>query len=510
MTPGALPGRVPGENANRHLLRGGLFNSSSWAINTGIQLLMIPFLVRRFGMEGFGIYSLLVSIIGYSVLADLGLGQGVIKFVAEMKARGDFKALNQYVIAGLWVQTLLGGIGMSLLVIFSRQFLLLLKVPSDFMGAARIGLIWCAIAFFFTMITGTFMSVLMGLQRYDLTSRTTIMINMAMNAGIVLVLLFGGGFRSAVAVTAAFALVNGIIFFVLVKKNLPGLVLFGSFDFIHFRDLFRFSGFLFISRVASLFCNYILVFMISFFLGPVAVPLYSVPFKLVNGATGFLSMAAAVVFPFASEMSVEKNREKINAILIQSSRLLAAISIPMNLTIAVFARPILTVWMGTAFAVKAAPILSLLALMSMLSALTILPNLFTMGLGFAKIIGIFSLGTLASFMILVPLGLISMGIVGAGWAIVFSTMPGLALVAYEVKKIFFLPLGHYAREVLGFHVLPILLMFVYFVFFASWLPCGGIGLLVLPSLILLLYFSIEIISGRLPMKKIFISLIAGR
>ena len=97
------------ENAKQRLLRNRLFNSLSWVSGLLVQLLMIPFLVSRLGMGGFGIYSLLVSIIGYSLLFDLGLGQGVIKFVAEMKARGDVQALSRSVNAALWVQTLLGG-----------------------------------------------------------------------------------------------------------------------------------------------------------------------------------------------------------------------------------------------------------------------------------------------------------------------------------------------------------------------------------------------------------------
>lgn len=494
------------ENAKQRLLRNGLFNSSSWAINFTIQLLMIPFLVRHLGMTGFGIYSLLVSIIGYSVLVDLGLGQGVIKFVAEMKARGDAQTLNRSVSAALWVQTLLGGAGMTLLIVFSRRLLLLLKIPSVDLAAAQTSLYLCAVAFLFTMISGTFMSVLMGLQRYDLTSRTTIVTNLAMNAGIVFVVLAGGGIKLAVAVVAIFSIVNCLIFFILMKKIIPALTLFAAFDLVHFKKMFGFSGYLFISRISSSFCSYILFFVISFFLGPAVVPLYAVPMRLINGAMGFLSTSTAVVFPYASEISIKAGQEKINGVLIQGSRLAAAISMPINLAIAAFAKPILTVWMGNAFADRAAPILSLLGLMSMLGSLTTIPNLITMGLGFARVIGVFSVLTLVFYLVFVPLGLMIFGIYGAGWAVLLSSVPGLLLVVYEVKKIFVLPFWHYAREVLSFHLLPILLTLAYLVFWRAWLPCAGIWLLALPAFYLALYFSAQIICGQLPLKEFVASL----
>lgn len=494
------------ENVKQRLLRNGIFNSSTWVINSAIQLLMIPFLVRRLGMDGFGIYSLLVSIIGYSVLVDLGLGQGVIKFVAEMKARDDAHALNRSVSAALWAQTLLGGAGMILLIVFSRRLLLLLKIPPVAMAAAQTGLYLCAVAFFFTMISGTFMSVLMGLQRYDLTSRTTIVTNLAMNASIIFVLLAGGGFTLVVAVTAAFALINCLIFFILMKISIPALTLFAVFDFVHFKKLFGFSSYIFISRISGSFCSYILLFVISFFLGPAVVPLYAIPMRLINGAMGLLTTGSAVIFPFASEISIKASREKINGVLIQGSHLVAAISIPVNLAIAAFAKPILTVWMGNAFADRAAPILSMLGLMTMLGSLTTIPNLITMGLGFARVIGIFSLLTLVFYLVFVPLGLIVFGVYGAGWALLLSPVPGLLLVVYEVKKIFILPFWHYAREVLGFHLLPVLLTIVYLVFWRAWLPGAGIWLLALPAFYLALYFSAQIICRQLPLKEFVASL----
>ena len=499
-------GKTQPENINSRLLRNGLFNSSSWLINLVVQLLMIPFLVRRLGMDGFGIYSLLVSIIGYSVVVDLGLGQGVIKFVAEMKARGDMQALSRSVSAALWVQTLLGGAGMTLLIVFSRWLLLLLKIPPNDMAMAQAGLYLCAVAFFFTMISGTFMSVLIGLQRYDLTSRTTIVTNLAMNAGIVFALLAGGGFMQVIAVTAAFAFINCLIFFILMKKSIPALILSTAFNFIHFKKLFKFSGYIFISRVSSSYYSYILLFMISFFLGPAAVPLYAVPLRMLNGAMGFLNTATAVIFPFASEISIAASRERINSVLIQVSHLAAALSIPVNLAIAAFAKPILIVWMGNPFADRAAPILSLLALVSMLGSLTIIPNLMTMGLGHSRIVGIFSLLILVCYLVFIPLGLIAFGVYGASWAILLANVPGVLLVVYEVKKIFTLSFRQYIREVMGFHLLPILLTLTYLVFLKDWLPYADIRLLAFPALYLALYFSLQIICRQLPLKKIVASL----
>jgi hypothetical protein len=139
-----------------------------------------------------------------------------------------------------------------------------------------------------------------------------------------------------------------------------------------------------------------------------------------------------------------------------------------------------------------------------------IPNLITMGLGFARVISVFSLLILVFFLVFVPLGLMIFGFYGAGWAVLLSIVPGLVLVVYEVKKIFALRFWHYAREVLGFHLLPFLLTLAYFTFWRGWLPCAGIWLLALPACYLALYFSAQIIGGQLPLKKIAASLRTAR
>src|SRR5207302_8928186 len=59
--------------------------------------------------------------------------------------------------------------------------------------------------FFFTMLAGTFSSVLMGLQRYDLTSRVSVATNAGLNLAVVALLWAGWGLKGAVIASAAAA-----------------------------------------------------------------------------------------------------------------------------------------------------------------------------------------------------------------------------------------------------------------------------------------------------------------
>ena len=56
-------------------------------INTLIQLLYTPLLIRKLGQSEYGLYSLVASIIGYLLIMDLGFGNAIIVYTAKYKAQ---------------------------------------------------------------------------------------------------------------------------------------------------------------------------------------------------------------------------------------------------------------------------------------------------------------------------------------------------------------------------------------------------------------------------------------
>ena len=52
-------------------------------INSLIQLLYTPFLIRMLGPREHGLYSLVSSIIGYLTVLDLGFGNALIVYTAK-------------------------------------------------------------------------------------------------------------------------------------------------------------------------------------------------------------------------------------------------------------------------------------------------------------------------------------------------------------------------------------------------------------------------------------------
>jgi O-antigen/teichoic acid export membrane protein len=161
----------------RRLIKNALFSSWAWGTTVLLTAVTIPYMVRRLTVEGFGIYTLFSGLAGYYVLLDLGLGQGLIRFVSDYRARQDDEAMSASINAAFCIQAIAGLIASALLVVFAESILAWLRIPSSFWTTARAALRASAVGFFFAMISGTFSSALMGLQRYDITSKVNVSTN---------------------------------------------------------------------------------------------------------------------------------------------------------------------------------------------------------------------------------------------------------------------------------------------------------------------------------------------
>lgn len=455
------------------MLRSGVFNASGWLVTVILSIVSTPYFVYKMSLEGYGLFALLTGLIGYYSLLDLGLGQAVIKFVAEHSARSEERELHQAINTAIIVQLAIGLVVATFVTVFADAILGVLKIRETLYADARTGLYVCSLGFLATILSGTFGSVLMGLQRYDITGKVNMLSNSMLTLCIVGSLWLGNGVLGAIVLSVVFAVFSGITFFVIAKRLLKHWTFSTRVRSADMRRMFSFSSFMFISQISNLFSNYIVRIIISAFLGPAAVTLYVIPMKLISAVGGLLSSTFSVLFPFASALGAVNDQAKIRRGYVESSKLFASLSIPILLMTFVFAKPILSVWMGTSFSEQTWFVLRVLSLSAMFGSLTTVPNTMTMGLGHSKIVGLFSLGTLFALAVFIPLLTYSWQVDGTAIGMLLATFPGLFLILYETRHIFEMKIVVYLRESLAIHLLPLILLVAIAVL--GLLPVDGIS-----------------------------------
>ena len=485
----------------RRLIKNAIFNSGSWGINVVVMLIVTPYFIRKLTVEGYGVFALLLGLVGYYQLLDLGLAKGVTKFVAQFRATQDKIALHRSINAALVVQAIFGSVGSLLLVTSADKILELLHISTKYYNEAKLSLYICAVGFFIQMFASTFASVLQGLQRYDFTAKTEVGGNILFNLIGFLILYLGYGLATLVVwkiLTTFFTF--GLLIWA-TRRELGELGFLYGISKQYYKLLFSFSGFLFISQISNLFTNYIVRFVISFYLGPAAVTLYEVPKKILGVIGGFLSRASAVLFPYASELGAQNNTEQLKVVYINASKMFASIAVPLLLTIFVFSKHILTMWMGPHFAEKSWLILSIISGTGLLGSLTTVPNQIAIGLGYTKVKSFFSIIAVILYLIFLPLLTPKLGVTGAVLSVLLATgLPGFAFTIYTTEKIINISLARYLENTFIVHIIPTVISISVFQIIAK-LPTTW-WLAILSVFTILIYYALMIIIKWLPIKTI--------
>src|ERR1043166_1959579 len=79
-----------------------------------VGLVLTPFILREIGAASYGLWVLVGSVAGYGSLLDLGIGNALIKYVAEYRARQDYTQARRMVATAL---LLFSGLGVAVIVL---------------------------------------------------------------------------------------------------------------------------------------------------------------------------------------------------------------------------------------------------------------------------------------------------------------------------------------------------------------------------------------------------------
>src|SRR3990167_8310624 len=71
----------------------------AWSLILG--LIATPYIISKVGINGFGVWALMESIIAYFSLSDMGIGASFTKHTAEYHAKKEYNNLSRVVSAGL-------------------------------------------------------------------------------------------------------------------------------------------------------------------------------------------------------------------------------------------------------------------------------------------------------------------------------------------------------------------------------------------------------------------------
>lgn len=374
-----------------NFIKNSAFTTLGWLVPILVNFITVPIIVHNLGYDAYGVWVLVMAVMGYFALLDLGVAKGGIKFLAEANARNDTVTANQVVCIGGLFYCAIGVVGGLCIALSVDTFLLdLIKTPETLKPTARIVFYLASVGFLVTMLQTYLLSLPQALHRFDI-SNTVDSINQVVTSIVtVLVVVLGFGLVSVIVVRIIGNLVCCISLIRALRKFMPSLHLTMSLRWDLARSVFSFSLISFIGRVGTTTANQLQTIIVGSLLGTTAITIFSIPYTLISRIMGISSRLSMLIFPISSELSGELNMERLHAVYLTMTRNLFYLSMVQMVMFSLFSWEILRVWMGVEFADNASAILMMVAVGFFFDTMTNVSSQVCDGLGHPRITSAFA------------------------------------------------------------------------------------------------------------------------
>jgi O-antigen/teichoic acid export membrane protein len=351
----------------RRLLTGTASNYVGKFVSVGTWLVLTPFVLARLGDAAFALWVLMGAIASYGFLLDFGIGGAVVKYVAEQTARGDRTAARSFVASAAWLYLGLAAIAVGIGFAAAPVLPGLFGVAADQQSTAARLVLLTALNVALTIAFTPSFAILKGLQRYDLYNAIVVAAYLGEAVAVVAVLLAGAGVLGMVAVLVPVNFATGIACSRVVRHIAPDLaVTWRGAEWRLTRRIASFSTSLFAIDIATRLQTKSDEFVIvALRMLPLVTP-YALARKLGELAQLICVPFLKVVMPLASALEANDEGVKLRTLYIVSSRIALGVAVPITLGLTLLGGPILTLWVGAAYAPHA-PVLTVLALASLIA-----------------------------------------------------------------------------------------------------------------------------------------------
>ena len=416
-------------SAGSLLVKGTVFSLLGQGLPLVVAVVCLPIVVNGLGAERFGVLALSWAVLASVGAFDFGLGRASARYIAAALSRGAFEEVPRIFGTALFAQSCIGIVGGSVVaaaapLLVIRLFTLPPELQSD--GNAVVRLVAFAVPI--VLLSNSLRSALYAAQRFDLVNAVGVPASSSMYLIPALGVLAGWTLPTTVAALVASKAIALAALWRLTQRHCPGLRRRRlSTDWKMLGVLLRFGSWLTVSSLVSPLLRQAERLLIPALLSVTALTSYTVPYEAVSRVTILPVSMALVLFPAFSRFD-GRDGEPLRDLVVRPARYLAVVMTPLLAFGALFARELLTVWMGPDFALQATAPLQLLAAAFYFGAFSNILRAAIQGLGRPDLKAKLDLGNAALFVVVLLALTPRFGLPGAAAARLIMTCTDLGML----------------------------------------------------------------------------------
>jgi O-antigen/teichoic acid export membrane protein len=353
------------------VIRNVIFNGVRLLLLVPLPLIVIPYFLKKLGTSGYGTWAVFLAVNGVTSLADLGLVTTLSKHVAEFYALKDFGALSRIINTGFVLYLVIACLLASIFWV-SSPWLLSTLFRSSLVPAGELQVLWryLLLLIIANILTLMFSSVVLGLQRMDVSTSMT-SLNLLTSAGVsILFLSWNWGLRGVLYAYVSAAWIT-LCAYVYVSRRLLPEIRFNPLDcrWTEAKEILSFSVKTYVTQIAVVIHNQIEKIYLARFVGVVSVGWYDIPSDLAVKLRGIPGLVLAPIMPAAAELQARNDQSRLAVLYYRAHKYLAFIGVPFVLYIVFISKRFVELWVGPSLSVIAVP-LSVLLIVNFLNLMT--------------------------------------------------------------------------------------------------------------------------------------------
>jgi O-antigen/teichoic acid export membrane protein len=349
----------------RRALWSTLSNYAGQFVTMGVGFLLTPFILHQLGATAFGLWVLIGSVAGYGSVLEFGIASAVTRYVAVHRARGEDEEIRSLVATALVLYAILGVLAVVLGSVVAWFFPALFELPAEQAQSVRWLVLLAALGVGFSIPAAITTALLRGYYRFDLLNLIGISGTLLTTGVTVAVLLGGGGLPGMLVANITVSVAMQVPAIWLIHRIAPELYLRRRHVKVgRMRSIASFSSSLFVASVSNQLQSKTDEIVIGIFLPLAAVTPYALALRLNHTAQSLARQFAKVLLPMAAELDATNDRVRLRTVYIASTRLALASFLPIGCALVILATPLLTVWVGAAYA-GITPLILILTLASL-------------------------------------------------------------------------------------------------------------------------------------------------
>ena len=411
-------------------------NNTLWSlVGSGLPLIaaaaLIPFTLKTFGDEMFGVLTLIWVLIGYLSLFDMGVGRSLTYEISKLNNSYNQAQITNVLKAGILLTAFTGLLGAISIWFLAPALVDWLKISTTIKPDAINAFRLCAVAVIPTTLTSGLRGALEGLNKFAASNSLKLIVGFSMFIVPAIVIVWHG-----VSLTyASLYLCSVRILVLLIALWQTRQYLFKNLtqplSKQNFSPIFNYGFWITITGIVGPVMVYGDRFLVSNLLGAAELPFYAIPQE---GLLRLLIIPAAFGAALMPLFSSTKQGDLSNIYHTYFNKIANIMFAACSLSV-VFAYPFLAVWLSPTFAQKTIVIVLILLVGVFLNGLSMVPYTLVQARGKPKLTALYHLGELAIYIPLIWVLVSYLGLVGAALAWVVRVVVDFTLLQYTARQL---------------------------------------------------------------------------